>query len=366
MNKEVTLRQITFMYLFISLSPIIRQIPTALAGEAGRSGYLSPLWSLIAVIPLTAIIILLMKSFPGLNIYEIMIQLLGKFLAKIFIFIYLLWILLAIAAKVNAYSFTLQFTLMPQTKPSFFYIMMSILVFYALLRGAKTVFRFSEFTLSSILLLFLIILVSSLSKLRTGYLLPISTTHIVPTVMASKNVIAVGGNIIIALFFADKLGILVTKSEFRKLWSGVFVFTAITFLITLFTFGITGADLTANLPFPFYIMVKSISFFNIFERFEVIVTIISVMSDFIAICIFSFLLLRCFGWLFDLKDNNILAIPLIMIVFYLAYYISSTQFEFNFLYRNIIIYLNMIFQFLIPFFLAFICLLRRKKIKKQY
>lgn len=366
MNKEVTFRQITFMYLFISLSPIMRQIPSALAEEAGRSGYLSPIWSLIAVVPLTAIIISLLKTFPGFNIYEIMIQLVGKFLAKFFILCYMLWILLAIAAKVNAYSQTLQLTLMPQTRSNFFFIMMIILLYYALLRGIKTVFRFSEFTLGTIFFLILLLMVFALTKLRTDYLLPISTTHLPSTILASKNVIAVGGNIIIALFFSDKFGILITKVQMRKLWIGVLIFTVLTFVITLFTFGITGAGFTASLPFPFYITVKSISLFNIFERFEVIITLICVISDFISICIFSILLLRCFEWLFNIKQSSFLYVPFIMIVFYLTYYISSTQFELNFLYRYIIVNLNLIFMYLIPLFLAIVCLFHKGIIKKQY
>lgn len=366
MNREVSLRQVTFMYLFISISSILRQIPQYLAQDAGRSGYLSPLWSIIATVPLTAIVILLIKSFPGLSIYEIIAHLMGKFLAKIIIFFYLLWILLAITAKVTAYSLTLQFTLMPRTKSDFFMVIMIVLVFYALVRGMKTIFRFSELTLGTILVLFTILFVCAISRIRGDYLLPVSTIKLQSTIMASKYVIAVGGNIIIALFFADKFGIAVAKEQIRKLWFGLLTFTILAFVITFFTFGISGTSLTKSLPFPFYITVKSISFFNIFERFEVLVTLICILSDFAAICIFSILLMRCFIWLFDLKECNFLYTPLAMIVFYLTYYISSTQFEFNYLYRYIIVNLNLIFQYGIPLLLAFLCLIKRKKIKKQY
>lgn len=366
MNKEVTIRQITFMYLFISISSILRQVPEAIAQEAGRSGYLSPLWSVLATVPLTAIVILLIKSYPGLNIYEIMVQLLGKFLSKIIILAYLLWILLAITAKVTIYSLTLQFTLMPMTRSDFFMVILIILVFYALLRGVKTIFRFSELTLSAILILFAIMFICAISRLRSDYLLPVSTINLTKTIIASKHVIAIGGNIIIALFFADKFGISVTKEQIRKLWFGVLTFTALAFIITLFTFGISGPSLTKNLPFPFYITVKSISFFNIFERFEVLVTLICILSDFIAICVFAILLLRCFSWLFNLSEYNFLYIPLTIIIFYLTYYISSTQFEFNYLYRYIIINLNLIFEYAIPLILALFCLVKRKKIKKQF
>ena len=366
MNKEVSLRQITFMYLFISVSTILRQLPEALAQEAGRSGYLSPLWSVLATVPLTAIIIFLIKSYPGLNFYEIMLQLVGKFVSKIMILIYLMWILLAITAKVTAYSLTLQFTLMPRTKSDFFMAILAVLVFYALIRGVKTIFRFSELTLGTVLILFAILFLCAISRIRGDYLLPVSTIRLKSTFMAAKYVIAIGGNIIIALFFADKFGIAVEKKQIRKLWFGVITFTILAFVITFFTFGISGTSLTANLPFPFYITVKSISFFNIFERFEVLVTLICILSDFIFICIFAILLLRCFAWLFDLKECNYLYTPLAMIVFYLTYYISSTQFEFNYLYKVIIVNLNLIFQYVIPVFLGLLCLIRRKKIKKQY
>ncbi|MDD3174514.1 MAG: GerAB/ArcD/ProY family transporter [Herbinix sp.] len=366
MNREVTLRQITFMYLFISLSTVLRQIPETLAEEAGRSGYLSPIWSVIATVPLTAIIILLIKSYPGLNIYEIMVHSLGKFLSKIIILLYMLWIFLCIIAKVTIYSLTLQFTLMPKTRSDFFMVILAILVFYALIRGVKTIFRFSELTLGTILILFAIMFICAIGRIRSDYLLPVSTINLKNTVMASKQVIVVGGNIIIALFFADKFGISVTKEQIRKLWFGIITFTVLAFIITLFTFGISGTSLTKNLPFPFYITVKSISFFNIFERFEVLVTLICVLSDFIAICIFAILLIRCFEWLFNIQECNILFVPLTVIVFYMTYYVSSTQFEFNFLYRNVIVNLNLIFEFAIPFLLAFVCLIKRKKIKKQF
>ena len=366
MNREVTVRQISFLFLFVSISSILRQVPEALALEGGKSGYLSPLWSVVATIPLTAIVILLIKAFPGLNFYEIMVQLLGTFLSKIIILAYLLWILIGIVAKVTIYSLTLQFTLMPNTRSDFFMVIMGLMVFYALLRGIKTIFRFSEFALGTVIIFLVVLFVCAISRIRTDYLLPVSTIHLKDTILASKHVIAVGGNIIIALFFADKFGINVTKQQLRKLWFGIGVFTILVFIITLLTFGISGPSLTKSLPFPFYITVKSISFFNVFERFEVLVTLVCILSDFIAISIFAIILVRCFEWLFNLKEYKFLYAPLTVIVFYLTYYLSSTQFEFNFLYRRIIVNLNLIFEFIIPLLLALMCFIKKKKIKKQY
>ena len=360
MNKEISLRQITFMYLFISVSSVLRQVPQNLAADADRSGYLSPIWSVLALAPLTAVIIMLIKKYPGLNLYEIMVHLLGKIIAKVIIFIYLLWILLSTAAKVTAYNLTLQLSLMPRTKSEFFMVVLAVLVFYALLRGIKTIFRFSELTLSTVLILFAIMFICAIGRIRGDYLIPVSFTHLTETIYAAKHVVAIGGNIIIALFFADKLAVAVSKTQLRKLWLGTLTFVIFTFVIVLFTFGISGTSLTANTPFPFYITVKSISFFNIFERFEVLVTLICLLSDFASICIYVILIMRCLTWLFDLEDCFYICIPLSMIIYYLTYYISSTQFEFNYLYKNIIENLNLIFEFCIPILLAAISAIRRK------
>ncbi len=370
MNRELTLRQITFMFLFISISTVLRQVPQALALEAGRSGYLSPIISIVATIPLTAVIIFLIKSFPGLNFYEIMVQLMGAFLSKLVILAYIFWLFLITTAKVTSYSLTLEFTLMPRTRADFFMIVMIVMVFYGLLRGVKTIFRFSELMLGTVLILFAILFLCAFTRLRTDYLIPVSTVNLLQTTLAAKHVVTVGGNIIIALFFADKLGISITKSQFRKLWFGIVIFSCLAFILTLFTFGISGTSLTANLPFPFYITVKSISFFNIFERFEVLITLICILSDYSAIAIFVVLLLRCFEWLFGLKDCEVLALPLGIIIFYLTYYLSSTQFEFIYLYRVVLVNLNLIFQYVIPLIMGFLCLIMRRKIKnnvkKQY
>lgn len=366
MNKSLTIRQAVKMYLFISISPILRQIPTALAKEAGRSGILSPLWSIPPILILTGTIILLITSYPGFNLYEITVQLAGKVFAKAIMVLYLIWALLYLSGKLNSYAMTIQFTLMPKTGSEFFIQTMMILVYYAVLRTSKTIFRFSEFTLGPVLFLICILFICAVSKLRTDYLLPVSTVNLPSSILASKDVIAVGGNLIITMFFADKFGISITRNQIRKFWSGVLIFISLSFIITIFTFGVTGAPLTANLPFPFYITVKSISFFNIFERFEVLVTLICILSDYISICIMFFVVMRILKWLFGIGEGSFFIVPLAMVIYYLTFYISKTQFEHDFIYRQVIVNINLIFLYIIPFMISLLCLLKRKHIRKQY
>ena len=217
-----------------------------------------------------------------------------------------------------------------------------------------------------IILLIGVLFVCAVGRLRTDYLFPMSTINFPSTIRASKAVIAVGGNLTLILFFADKLGIALSKKQIRRLWSGSIIFIFISFVITIFTYGITGAALTANLPFPFYITVKSISFFNIFERFEVLVTLICILSDFVTICIMFIILMRLIQWLFGIRERGFLFLPLAIISYYLSYIVSSTQFEFDYFFRFIILNINLVFQYIIPVFFGLLCILKRKHIKQQY
>ena len=366
MNNQLTVRQVVYTYLFISISPVLRQIPSALAMDAGKSGYLSPVWSVLLLIPLVYAILLLIRSFPGLNLYEVMVQLGGRVLAKLVIFLYMLWTLLLLSAKLNIYALTLQFTLMPKTGNGLFMQVMLILVFYALYKGGKAVFRFSELSLGPVFLVIAIFCVCALAKVRTDYLLPVTILNLADTITASRHVLAAGGNIITALFFADRLEIYLSGRQVKKLWTGAASFIILSLIVTILTFGITGASLAAKLPFPFYITVKSISFFNILERFEVIVTLICMLSDYAAICVMFLVLSRLIRWLFALSQERFLFVPLAVVVYYLSFFTSSTQFEHDFLYRNVIVNLNMVFQYFLPMFFGFICLFKRKNIRKPY
>jgi len=366
MNKEVTFRQIGFMYIFITISPILRQIPNAVASEAGKNGYFSTLLSLLVIMPLTGIIIALLKVFPGFNLYEIMVHTLGKFVAKCIIFIYFLWILFTLVTKVSIYSSSLQATLMPYTKTNFFLVSMILLVCYALQKGMKTVFRISEFTLVPILLLLAVLIICAIPRIRIDYLQPVSTINVRPTINAAKNVVAIGGYIILTLFFSDKFRLNLTKQHINKLWFSIGGFTAIAFLITATTIGINGAKLTARLPYPFFVAVKNISILNAFERFEAFITLICLLSDFVMICIFAIILIRCLQWIFDLDHMGFLYVPIIMLVYYLTFYLSSTQFELEYLYKNIMVNANIVFQYVIPLVLALVCLMKKKRVQKQY
>jgi len=76
--------------------------------------------------------------------------------------------------------------------------------------------------------------------------------------------------------------------------------------------------------------------------------------------------MRNLKWLFGIGVGSALIVPLAMVIYYLTFYISKTQFEHDFIYRQVIVNINLIFLYIIPFMISLLCLLKRKHIRKQY
>lgn len=355
MNENVTLRQLVFMFLLISIAPIARQIPNRAAAIAGSSGYLSCILSFIVLMILAVGILVLIKAFPGLNLYEMLTKICGTFLAKIIIFFYLLWFLISAVVKINVYSVMLQSSLMPSMKTRFLILLMMLMVWYGFSKGAKTILRFSEFVLVPILFFALLLMIFSIPKVELYNLLPITIFDMRENALASISVLSIGGNLILLLFFANfiKYNMHFSKMK-RKVYFAVGSFSIIAFIACVITIGINGAGLSAKLSYPLFMTIKSVSVLNAVERMESWITLICIFSDFTAISIFAILMIRCMEFLFGKKHNSYYKIVLGVFAVIILVYLDATQFELDYFYQHILVYGNLIFQFAIPCVVLFL------------
>lgn len=360
-NREITFRQALYLFIFVSLAQVLRGLPSALVNEVGNAGYMSILIAVFPLLVLAGIIILLLKTYPEQNFFEILEKILGRFLAKVLVLLYIIWALTSAVLIMNQYTLTLQSTLMPYTKSNYFIIVMIILVFYAVHKGMKTIFRISELTLLPILLFLIIMILFGIPKFDPSNLVPIYVEEPESALFAAKYVYTIGGNLILLLFFADKY------KDFKKyqdksrtkLFLSVGLYSLIALVITVSTIAINGAQLTSKLPYSFFMTIKRISIFKVFERFETFITLITALSDFVAISIFVVIIIRCMKWLFNMEHVAYLELPIAAVVYYLTYYLSDTQFELDYFYNNIYIPMNIIYQYLLPIFIILIFFIRR-------
>ena len=144
MKEQLTVRQIVLLFLFISITPILTMIPNIVAYIGGDSGYISILYSFVLLMIFAGFIVNIISAFPRKSIFEIIEEIAGTFIAKVFALLYGIWAIMVVNLEINQYNVMLQSTLLPTIKSEVLLLILFFIVSYALIKGYKTLFRFSE------------------------------------------------------------------------------------------------------------------------------------------------------------------------------------------------------------------------------
>ena len=357
MNQKLSLRQVFFLYLLITISPAIRDIPNAAARAAHSASWLSPLISLVFLIGMVFLVNALIKKKDG-SFYDLLLEVCGKPLAKLVILLYFIWSFTTAAVSIQYYAGRFQSTIMPYTQTGFFVGIMLILVLCALYAGIKTMGRLSEMVFPVILLMLGVLFVLALPVIRGQHLLPVSSKDFVPVARASGHTTVIGSYLIAVVFFMDRMK---DKEMFWKQGlKNVCYFTIAAMLILIVCIGVSGANVTGRLPFPFFTTIKQIAAFGVIERLEPLLISVWMISDFVMVAIFTGLAFSCLKWLLNAPRIRVLFVPVLICLYFYTMLLANTQFELDRFFRQVMMPVNLIFQYLIPLLLLAVGRVRKK------
>ena len=360
------------------------------AYNAGGTGYIATIYATVLLLIYAGIILQIIRVYPNKNIYEVLQEVVGTWIAKVIIFLYALWAYVFMLYKVGAYSITLQATLMPSIHPGILIVILFLLIIYALTKNERTIFRFAEFLYQPTILFLAIIFVFALPSIQYDRLIPVNVVDLTDNLYSLPDICSIGGNLVLILFFCKKL---VYSGDYKHIKKRIILtvlsFCVITILSSILSIGINGVELTTRLSYPMFQAIKSVSIIHTFERFDSFLTMICMMSDFVGVVVFLQITMLCLGWVFTKKketeDNNNLSgfsekdpnsyprkIIAAVLLFIASIYIllrDITQFEFETFYRNYIVYLNLAFQYIVPLLLGFLCIgkqIARNRRERKY
>ncbi|WP_455717835.1 GerAB/ArcD/ProY family transporter [Anaerosporobacter sp.] len=356
MKKVITFRQLFYMFLAISITPILTILPAELAIGNSSSACISVLFSLVALIPLAVLIAIFMQAYPHHNFYEILIELFGCVIAKVIIAFYGIWAFVVLTTKVWQYTLNLQSSILSNTREQVFFITMIILVFYAFMRGIKTIFRFAEFVVVPMLVIVVIYVLSAMPSIRLDFIKEANQLSFSELCEQAGFIIAAAGNLFLLLIYGDSVKDYSKSCKLitRFFTAAISLFALLLIVVTVVTFGLVGNNASMSMATPFYVAMKGISVMNVLEHFEAILIIIMFFSDFLGICLYASISIRCIKWVCSVRNMKFLYIPFAIFIYYLALVLCRTQFDVEFLYANIIVKWNLIMQYVIPFVLIIV------------
>lgn len=366
MKYQISIRQFIFLFIFTTMTPLFTYIPQVAASNAGNSGYVCALYFGVILFVFAALLLRIMKVYPNQNLQEILANLMGSVCMRILFFIYGVWACLLLTLKLCSYNLLLQATLMDNSTNYIIIFGLFFIVIYAALKGPKAIFRVSELLYGPLIFFLVILLIFTLPNINKEYLAPITPTQLRQNFTTLWTLAPVGGNLFFLLFFLSPITSMNRYSVVRKrLYQSVFVFVLISYLSIFLTIGIAGSTLTSEYSYSFFQAIKCITFLSSFERFDSLITLVTVVSDFITITFYLLLIMKCFTVAFHLENYKEIAIIALALASTFACVYDVPQFALEHYFRPYVGRFSLIFQYLIPVLLGIICCFK-KPVSKEY
>ena len=293
-QERISPRQFTAAVFVSALSPLIRRFPRALAAHAGHSAYLAIAFSAVpAAAAIAAAFALFRRQPEGSGLSDVFTSILGRTAGRLLTGLYGLWFVFYAGFLLRSGTDRFLTTVYTGARPWVFIAVMALLCGLAALRDLPPLARTAMLFRPVLLAVLALAAALAAKDLDPALLLPVTKADLRPNAAAAAEC----ANILSVAFFFGFFG---RRLDRRLTLRDVAPrFAALLGVITLMTvgcIGMFGAELTAQMRFPFFMLVRDLSVLGALERLEPVVVALWVFSDFVFI---SLLLLLAAGTLRD-------------------------------------------------------------------
>ncbi|AFC28946.1 spore germination protein [Paenibacillus mucilaginosus 3016] len=315
---RITLKQATLWFILYEIGSAILVLPSTLATAARQDAWLSVLLAIgvhLLWIPLYVSIAGQMnQQTMGVHLRALFGTWAGKLLLLSFILCFPYLILVLTLRNLGDFLTT---SITPRSPIEMVYAMMLAAVIYGGRLGARVIGRAAEILYPLFIFLCIIMMASLLPGVKMGHMLPILENGVKPAIRGSIPLLAFPYmETVLFLFLVPLLqGKEIWKKAVTKssLISG-FVYLATTWVVIM----VLSPEVTENLLFPSYFAVRTISIWNFYERFEVLLAVLYFITIFFRINLLMYVSAHGLAEVFELKDASPLLLPLALASLFLA------------------------------------------------
>lgn len=353
-RAEITSRQLAFSLNSILIGVGILSISRVVAEEAGQDGWIAVIVGSLP--PLLGIlsIIILFRRFPGYNFFQICQTILGKYLGRIPLLIYIIYGIIFCSEISRLFSDLLDTYILIKTPRYIKMLIVTAISIYIVMGGIKVIARFNELSFFVFLPLYLLIL-PPIKEAEWTFLLPVASTPVSSLLSASftTSMAFAGFEYLLVLYpFVNK------KTNALKYSLLAFVIVLVTYIyVTVLGIISFGPYMIRNHIWPVLVLLKIVDV-PVVERLEfffialwVGVSIRPVMNQHFAV---SYFVSQVFG----IKEYRKAVIPVSAIFYILA--ILPENISKSFMYATFIGAFGMLVAIVLPAFLTIMSVILKK------
>lgn len=361
MNKpdrvEITNRQMVFSLVSILIGISVLGIPRLVAEDAQQDGWIAVILGALPTLPAIILMIYLFRRFPGQNFYQVCSSVLGKYIGKIPIFIYIIYGIFFCSTILRVFADLLSTYTLPKTPRYIKMLLVLAVILYITQGGIKTVARFNELSYFLFLPLYFFLL-PPLKNAEWTFLQPFAATPFDKLLSASATTAFAytGYEYILVLypFLNNKKPAL--KSSMQAFAIVVFTYLYVTVLTTV----VFGPYSIRRYVWPVIVSLKTVDV-PVIERMEFFFILLwvgvafrPVLNQFFAVSYFA-------SQLFKVKEYRRVTIPIILIIYILA--LLPPNSVKNFKYSDYVGIAGIIYVIAVPAILVFLAVIFRKGAK---
>ncbi len=319
MRKMIlTTRQATFWFTLHQLGSALLVIPSTLVFIAKQDAWLAVPVALAAHLLLLLLYFRIANRLNGQTFHEHVVSILGKWGGGLCLVVFVMaYPFLTFTLVIRDLGDFLTGVMMPETPSEAIYLLMLAAVWYVVHGGVRTIGRTVELLFFAFLFLFVLLTVSLIPSMNMDYILPLFENGPKPIFLASISLFAFPYfESVLFLFLASHM-------QYIQQWKTVVVRSALLsggmfFLVVFVVIGVISQGVVADVAYPSFFVVRTISIGGFFERFEVIVAVLWYITIFFRLSLLLYVSSYALAGIFRLKDWRSLLIPLCTLGFFIA------------------------------------------------
>lgn len=335
------------------------------AQEAKSDIWISILLALGIGLLLVSMYSWILLQYPGKNLYDILLAILGKWLGSAITLLYILY-----SFYVGAYVL-INFVVFTNTvglvgTPNIIIASMVIfLVIAALKRGIEVMGRWSEFFVKFILLMSFIAVIFMFPMIQVNNLKPILADGWQPVLEGAYTTATFPfAEIVIFMIIFNTKIVRKEKSIYTILVGGLIIGGILVFMTNVISFVELGQFAYSTSYFPIYAAVSRISIDDIFQRIEIVIAVAFIMGGFMKVALYA--LAGCEGIkkIMKVNDYKFMVTPICILVLIVALTMFDDVMDSitELTYYN---YIAVLMQGIIPVMIVIISVIRLKIIKNS-
>lgn len=328
--------------------------------RAMEDTWISILIAIAMAIPLVLIYGKLILLFPGIGLLDILPKVYGKFLGKLFIFLYTFYFFHLGAIDIRNTTEYVQVVSLPETPQYITAIFIGLLAVYAVHTGFSVLSSWTKIILPTTIIMIIASFLLAIPQFNYSYIQPILYHGWKPVISSGYSLLVFpfAETIVFMIFFCY----LRNKKDTTKVYISSIIIGGLLILAVAFrNILLLGFPNLYNIYFPSHYATSLININGFIQRLEILVSINLLSTSFVKIAVLLYASSIGVIKLFNLKHFRNIPILLCILMIILSFYLYKNTME-MFKFIDIYRYYVIPFQFAIPIMTLVIALVKKKNI----